>query len=80
MRGVRSAGDAVVPVHLGTLRALEQGASLPLDRLDRLALGAPAHSTRRSACSTRFLRFHLGVELRSAAVSRRRAFATPRPA
>jgi DNA repair protein RecO (recombination protein O) len=56
--------DGVVAVHLGTLRALEQGLRLPLDHLDRLALGAQATS-EASALLSRFLRFHVGFELRS---------------
>jgi DNA repair protein RecO (recombination protein O) len=58
-------GDALVPVHLGTLRALEQGLQLPLDRLDRLSLGADAQR-EAAVVLGRFQRFHTGVELRSA--------------
>lgn len=54
----------VVAVHLGTLRALEQGLRLPLDRLDRLALGAQALAEAQALLS-RFLRFHVGFEIRS---------------
>jgi DNA repair protein RecO (recombination protein O) len=61
---VCAGGDGVVAVHLGTLRALEQGLRLPLDRLDRLALGAQA-TGEASALLSRFLRFHVGFELRS---------------
>ena len=60
----RRGADGVVAVHLGTLRALEQGLRLPLDRLDRLALGAQATAEARALLS-RFLRFHVGFELRS---------------
>jgi DNA repair protein RecO (recombination protein O) len=60
------AGDAGVPVHLGTLRALEHGASLPLDRIDRLAL-SPAALDEALRLLDRFQRFHVGVELRSRA-------------
>jgi DNA repair protein RecO (recombination protein O) len=58
------AGDAAVPVHLGTLRALEHGAGLPLDRIERLAL-TPAALDEALRVLDRFQRFHLGVELRS---------------
>jgi DNA repair protein RecO (recombination protein O) len=54
----------VIRVHLGTLRALEQGLRLPEGRLDRLALGAAASAEARALLS-RFLRFHVGVELHS---------------
>ena len=57
-------GESLLPVHLGTLRALEQGLRLPLERLERLALGVQA---RREAelLLGRFQRFHAGIELRS---------------
>jgi DNA repair protein RecO (recombination protein O) len=59
-------GDALLPAHLGTLRALEQGLALPLDRLERLAFGAQTlHEAQ--ALLARFQRFHAGVELRSEA-------------
>ena len=59
-----SPGDAALPVHRGTLRALDQGLRLPFDRLERLAL--PAQAQREAeALLGRFLRFHAGVELRS---------------
>jgi DNA repair protein RecO (recombination protein O) len=60
------AGDAGIPVHLGTLRALEHGASLPLDRIDRLAISPPALDEALRLLD-RFQRFHLGVDLRSRA-------------
>jgi DNA repair protein RecO (recombination protein O) len=59
-----SPGEALLPIHLGTLRALEQGLHLPLDRLDRLALGAQARREAEAVLG-RFQRFHAGVELRS---------------
>ena len=40
--------DAELKAHLGTLRALEQGLRLPLDRLDRLVLGAQAIAEARA--------------------------------
>jgi DNA repair protein RecO (recombination protein O) len=55
---------ATLAVHPGTLRALAQGLRLPLDRLDRLALGA-APTAEARALLERFLRFHVGLELRS---------------
>jgi DNA repair protein RecO (recombination protein O) len=58
------AGDAGVAVHLGTLRALERGASLPLDRIERLALPAPAQLEALRLLD-RFQRFHVGLEIRS---------------
>jgi DNA repair protein RecO (recombination protein O) len=63
-RACAGGADGVVAVHLGTLRALEQGLRLPQDRLDRLALGAQA-TAEASALLSRFLRFHVGFELRS---------------
>jgi recombinational DNA repair protein (RecF pathway) len=51
-------------VHPGTLRALDQGLRLPFDRLDRLALGREPAAEARALLS-RFLRFHVGLELRS---------------
>ena len=57
-------GDAALPVHLGTLRALDQGLRLPFDRLDRLAL-SPQALRESELLLARFLRFHAGVELRS---------------
>jgi DNA repair protein RecO (recombination protein O) len=72
------AGDAGVPVHLGTLRALEHGAGLPLDRIDRLAI-APAALEEALRLLDRFQRFHVGVELRSRAFLER-ALADPPPA
>jgi DNA repair protein RecO (recombination protein O) len=60
----RRPGDAGVSVHLGTLRALERGAALPLDRIERLAL-PPAALDEALRLLDRFQRFHVGVELRS---------------
>jgi len=56
--------EGVVPAHLGTLRALERGLSLPLPQLSRLALDGPALAEAQRLM-TRFHRFHVGVELRS---------------
>lgn len=52
-------------VHPGTLRALEQGLTWELSRLDRLVL-APAALEEAQRLVGRFQRFHLGVELQSA--------------
>ena len=57
-------GDDLVRVHLGTLRALEQGLRFELAQLERLALGRAALAEARALLG-RFQRFHLGVELRS---------------
>jgi DNA repair protein RecO (recombination protein O) len=57
--------DGLVPLHLGTLRALEQGLLLPLERLPRLALD-PRAQREAEALLGPFQRFHTGVELRSA--------------
>jgi DNA repair protein RecO (recombination protein O) len=57
-------GDAGVAVHLGTLRALERGASLPLGHMERLAL-PPEALDEAQRLLDRFLRFHVGLELRS---------------
>jgi DNA repair protein RecO (recombination protein O) len=56
--------DACVAVHPGTLRAMGQGLRLPVERLDRLALGRDAIAEARVLLE-RFLRFHVGFELRS---------------
>lgn len=58
-------GDALLPVHLGTLRTLDQSLNLDLARLGRLALGGAALAEARQLVG-RFERFHVGVELRSA--------------
>jgi DNA repair protein RecO (recombination protein O) len=54
----------VVPVHVGTLRALDRALAIDVRHLDRLILSARAAS---EACAVvgRFERFHVGVELRS---------------
>lgn len=62
--GCSRAGDATLALHPGTLRALEQGMRLPFDRIDRLALGREPTAEARMLLE-RFLRFHVGVELRS---------------
>lgn len=54
----------LLPIHLGTLRALEQGVRLGVERADRLAFPPRALAEARRIVG-RFERFHLGVELRS---------------
>lgn len=54
----------LLPVQLGTLRALEGALRLSAPQLDRLVLGARALEEARTLLA-RFHRFHLGVELRS---------------
>ncbi len=56
--------EGLLPVHLGTLRALERGLQLGIDRLDRLALPPMAMVEARRLVG-RFRRFHVGIELRS---------------
>ena len=56
--------DGIPRVQRGTLRALERGLCLDLERLDRLALDGPLLAEARRLLD-RFQRFHLGVELRS---------------
>ena len=57
-------GEALRPVQLGTLRALEQGLALPLDRLQRLRLG-PALLREAGPLVRDLGRYHVGLELRS---------------
>ena len=56
--------SGVLPVTLGTLRALERGLELDVGKLDRLVL-APGALAEARRLVDRFERFHLGVELRS---------------
>jgi DNA repair protein RecO (recombination protein O) len=56
--------SGVLPVHLGTLRALDRALELDVRQLDRLILSARAVEEARAVVS-RFQRFHVGVELRS---------------
>ena len=53
-----------VPIHLGTLRALERSLAFPLASTGRIALAGGALREAQTVIG-RFLRFHLGVELRS---------------
>jgi DNA repair protein RecO (recombination protein O) len=55
---------AALPVHFGTLRALDRALRFPLAQMGRIALGGA--SLREAAqLVTRFLGFHVGVELQS---------------
>jgi len=56
--------DVPLRVHLGTVRALEQGLDLPLARLIRLTLAPSALEEAREVVE-RFEHFHLGLELHS---------------
>lgn len=60
-------GETLRPVHLGTLRALEQALALPLDRIGRLRLG-PALLREATPLIEDFRRYHVGLELKSDAV------------
>lgn len=57
-------GEQGIPVHLGTLRALEQSLAFPLANTGRIALRGAGLREAQTVIG-RFLRFHLGVELRS---------------
>jgi DNA repair protein RecO (recombination protein O) len=54
----------LLPVHPGTLRALQQGLRFDLDQLERLVL-PPRTLAEAQQLLARFQRFHLGLELRS---------------
>ena len=58
------AQGSLLGVHMGTLRALEQGLSLDLGVVDRLVLGPQALLEARRIV-TRFQHFHIGVTLQS---------------
>ncbi len=60
----RAPHEEGIPVHLGTLRALEQSLAFPLAQAGRIALSAAALREAQTIVG-RFLRFHLGVELKS---------------
>lgn len=62
--GCAAAHEALLPVHAGTLRALEQSLGFGMERLDRLALAGAALEEAHTLVG-RFLRFHVGLELRS---------------
>jgi DNA repair protein RecO (recombination protein O) len=56
--------QGLLPIHAGTLRALQQGLRFDLDQLERLVL-SPATLAEARQLLDRFQRFHIGVELRS---------------
>jgi len=56
--------EGLLRVHLGTLRALEQGLRFDFSRLDRLGIEGRSLDEAQQLIS-RFQRFHVGVELRS---------------
>jgi len=58
--------EVLLPVHAGTLRALDGSLRLGLAQLGRLSLGGQALNEARAVIG-RFLRFHVGIELRSEA-------------
>jgi DNA repair protein RecO (recombination protein O) len=60
--GERSEGT--LPVHVGTLKVLQQGLEYDASRLGRLAIGPQALAEARQLLF-RFQRFHVGIELRS---------------
>lgn len=60
----RRSTEELLPVHLGTLRALERGLVFGLEDLDRIVM-RPAEISEADRIVTRFHRFHLGLELRS---------------
>jgi len=62
--GCRDAGEQLMPVHLGTLRALDQGLRFPLSDLARLTF-APQALQEAQQIVARFQRYHVGLELRS---------------
>jgi DNA repair protein RecO (recombination protein O) len=53
-----------LPVHLGTLRALEQGLRIGIRKLDRLVMGTREMQEAEQLIG-RFHRFHVGIELHS---------------
>lgn len=64
--GCKREDGSSVPVHLGTLRLLEQGLHFGIDKLDRLQI--PTREMREAEQLVgRFHRFHVGLELRSEA-------------
>jgi DNA repair protein RecO (recombination protein O) len=56
--------EGLIRVHLGTLRALEQGLRFDLGQLDRLVLGRVTLGEAKELVR-RFQLFHVGIELRS---------------
>jgi DNA repair protein RecO (recombination protein O) len=56
--------DGLVPIEIGTLRALARGLSVEVDALNQIELG-PRELAQAARLVFRFQRFHVGVELRS---------------
>jgi recombinational DNA repair protein (RecF pathway) len=56
--------EGLLRVHVGTLRALDQGLRFDLEQLDRLVLSSRALEEAQRLL-VRFRCFHVGVELRS---------------
>ena len=56
--------DGLLPLHLGTLKALERALELPLEGLTRLVMPSAALAEAQRVVA-RFQRFHVGIELRS---------------
>jgi len=56
--------EGVLPLQLGTLRALQQGLEYDIDRLPRLML-SPDAVVEAERLVFRFQRFHVGLELKS---------------
>jgi len=77
--GCAREGEGLLPLRLGTLRALEQGLRFELGQLHRLVLGPRTLSEARLLVG-RFERFHVGVELRSRAFLEEMLSATAPPA
>jgi DNA repair protein RecO (recombination protein O) len=62
--GCASSSEGLLPVRLGTLRALDQGLRFELGQLHRLVL-SPSTVAEARQLLDRFQRFHVGIELRS---------------
>jgi DNA repair protein RecO (recombination protein O) len=63
----RTPEDQGLPIHLGTLRALQSSLEFELSALGRIGLAGQALDEAQGLIR-RFLRFHVGLELRSEAV------------
>lgn len=71
----RGEQENLLPVHLGTLRALEQGLRFGVQKLDRLVMGT-RELREAEQLIDRFHRFHVGFELHSESFLRE-AFSRP---
>lgn len=56
--------DGLLPLHMGTLKALERALDMPLEALPRLSI-PPVALAEAQRVVARFQRFHVGIELRS---------------